>query len=111
MSDALTAAMKRYGLRRIVVTERLWFYGAAMSDIDNQDHRTLSNTRTTEPRIHIDRSDDESAPLIGSGEPQPYKSSPPLTPRSIITSTLKDISKAGLVSKPCVMRRLWSGSS
>ncbi|GHB03949.1 hypothetical protein GCM10009069_28180 [Algimonas arctica] len=58
----LKIAMKRYGPPLMVVTDRLRPYGARCAISAIRTDRIQSNTSTTEPRIHIDRSGVESAP-------------------------------------------------
>ena len=56
----IKAAMKRYGSPKVIVTDRLRSYGAAMKEIGNAERQETGATSTTEPKTHTSRSDDES---------------------------------------------------
>ena len=61
-------AMKRHGKARIITTDGLRSYKAAMKDIGNAAKQEIwSLGQTIGRKTHISPSDDESAPCCGSG--------------------------------------------
>lgn len=100
----LKKAMKHYGPLQNIVTNKFRSYGAAMHDIGNQSRQTIEQYANNRAENSHNHSGDKNELLSGSGGLQPYRNSFPPTPRSTITSTIRDISKAGPVSKPFLMR-------
>jgi len=97
----LKKAMKRYGTPKVIVTDRLKSYRAAMKVIG----------RTIGLRILISRFDDESELCPCSGSNEVYRNLPPFILPSATTSTFKDISSQGANSKLNAMLHLSDGSS
>ena len=82
----LKRTMKRYGRPKMIVTDRLKSYRAAMNVIAMPPLRLAVSGSTIEPKTRTNRSVDEKARWPGSETSRPSRSLLPLTPRSTIIS-------------------------
>jgi len=102
----LKKAMKRYGQPKVIVTDRLRSYGAAMRDIGNQEGQNTeqyANNRAENSHQPFRRREPSEA--------QHCRNSPQLMPQSTTTSTIKDISKVAPGSSRCEMPLSLNGDS
>ena len=107
----LKKAIKRYGRPEEVVTDRLRSYGAAMRELGNPGRQLLAGMKTTGRKTRTYHSEGGNGRWPDFGKCEVYRSSPPHTPPSTITSTMTDPSNAGPASKTSATRRLPSGVS
>ncbi len=107
----LKKAIKRYGQPKVMVTDRLRSYRAAMNVIGNQAAQKSVVGKTIEPKIPISPFGDGNEPCTGSGSSEVYKNSQPFILPPATTSTFKDILSQETNSKCNAMLHLSDGSS
>ena len=83
----LKRAMKRYGRPKVIVTDRLKSYRAAMNVICNAAAQTCGQWLNNRAETHTSRSGDGKGQWPGSGTSRPCRNLLPPTPRSTIIST------------------------
>jgi len=98
----LKKAMKRYGAQKVIVTDRLASYRAAMTVIGNEDKQETARWANNLLKTHINHSDEESERCSDSGKCEVYKSSPRFMHPSTASSTINAISNEELGLKVVV---------